>query len=196
MKPLIISGPSGGGKSTIITKAMEAYPDAFAFSISHTTRKPRPEEVDGINYWFVTEEKFKKMINDGEFLEYATFGGSMYGTSKKALDDVLKTERICIVDVELQGVKSIHGCKLDAKYILIKTPTLEILEQRLRSRKTETEESLTKRLNHAKEDLDAVSANPELFDFVIVNDNLERAYNEFLKIIENELDIVMNAKKK
>ncbi|EFO19316.1 guanylate kinase [Loa loa] len=196
MKPIVVSGPSGGGKSTVIGRAMETYPNAFAFAISHTTRKPRPGEVDGKNYWFVTEEKFKEMIKNNEFLEYATFGGNIYGTSKKALEDVSKAGCICILDVELQGVRSIHKCGLDAKYILIRAPSLKILEQRLRARKTETEESLKKRMKHAEDDLNAVDAEPSLFDFVIVNDDFERAYNDFLKAIKEELSEFMSLKDK
>ncbi|KAM3721006.1 Guanylate kinase [Dirofilaria immitis] len=167
---------------------MEAYPNTFAFAVSHTTRKSRPGETNGKSYWFVTEGKFKEMIKNNEFLEYATFGGNMYGTSKKALEDVSKTGRICILDVELQGVRSIHKCKLDAKYILIRTPSLKILEDRLRARKTETEESLKKRMKHAEDDLIAVDAEPGLFDFVIINDDFEQAYNDFLRAIKEELN--------
>ncbi|CAG9529743.1 unnamed protein product [Cercopithifilaria johnstoni] len=187
MKPIVVSGPSGGGKSTVIARAMKAYPNGFAFAISHTTRKPRPGEVDGRNYWFVTVEKFKEMIKNKEFLEYTTFGDNMYGTSKKALEDVSKAGCICILDVDIQGVRNIHRCGLDAKYILIKAPSLEILEQRLRARKTETEESLNKRLKHAENDLNAVDAEPGLFDFVIINDDFERAYNDFIKAVKEEL---------
>ncbi|VDP22650.1 unnamed protein product [Onchocerca flexuosa] len=151
MKPIVISGPSGGGKSTVISKAMEAYPNAFAFAVSHTTRKSRPGEIDGKSYWFVTEKKFKEMIENNEFLEYATFGGNMYGTSY-------------------------------------------VSEERLRARKTETEESLKKRMKHAEEDLNAVDADPSLFDFVIINDDFEQAYNDFLMAIKEELNEVASLK--
>lgn len=187
IRPVVLSGPSGGGKSTIITKAMHSFPNSFALSVSHTTRKPRPGEVNGVHYWFSDKETIEKMIANGEFLEYATFGGNIYGTTKKAVEDVQKTGRICILDVELQGVRNIKKCDLNAKYVLIRAPTLLILEERLRQRKTETEDSLKKRLKHAEEDLNAVAADPNLFDFIIVNDDLERAYNEFLSIIDEEM---------
>uniref|UniRef100_A0A9J2P259 guanylate kinase n=2 Tax=Ascaris TaxID=6251 RepID=A0A9J2P259_ASCLU len=194
IRPLVLSGPSGGGKSTIITRAMHDYPNTFALSVSHTTRAPRPGEENGVHYWFSDKESVEKMIAKGDFLEHATFGGNIYGTSKKAVENVQKTGRICILDVELQGVRSIKQCDLNAKYILIKAPNLEVLEERLRARKTETEESLKKRLKHAKEDLDAVAADPNLFDFIIVNDDLERAYKEFITAIEPELKLATSSK--
>ncbi|VDK46928.1 unnamed protein product [Anisakis simplex] len=200
IRPLVLSGPSGGGKSTIITRAMHDYPNTFALSvsrnfISNTTRQPRPGEENGIHYWFSDKESMQKMIDAGEFLEHASFGGNFYGTSKKAVEDVQKTGRICILDVELQGVRSIKKCDLNPKYILIKAPSLAVLEERLRSRKTESEESLAKRLKHAKEDLDAVASDPSLFDFVIVNDDLENAYQQFISAIEPELKAVKTAQK-
>ncbi|VDM46073.1 unnamed protein product [Toxocara canis] len=192
IRPLVLSGPSGGGKSTIITKAMHDYPHAFALSVSHTTRAPRPGEQNGVHYWFSDKESVEKMIEAGDFLEHASFGGNIYGTSKKAVEDVQKTGRICILDVELQGVRNIKKCHLNAKYILIKAPSLSILEERLRARKTETEESLKKRLKHAEEDLNAVASDPTLFDYIIVNDDLERAYKEFIDAIDAELKLVDN----
>lgn len=187
VRPIVMSGPSGGGKSTIITKAMHNYPGTFALSVSHTTRAPRPGEINGVHYWFSDKETIVKMIENGEFLEYANFGGNIYGTTKKAVEDVQKTGKICILDVELHGVRSMKRCSLDAKYVLIKAPSLKVLEERLRSRKTETEDSLQKRLKHAQEDLDAVSMDPTLFDYIIVNEDLEQAYKEFLDIIGPEL---------
>ncbi|VDN59000.1 unnamed protein product [Dracunculus medinensis] len=188
-RPIILSGPSGGGKSTILKKAMENYPDRFAFSsVLDTTRAPRIGEQNGIHYWFIDKASFEKMIANEEFIEYAVFSGNFYGTSKKAIEAVQKTGRICVLDVELNGVKNIRKFGLNAKYILIRAPDLQIIEDRLRQRKTETEETLQKRLNQAKEDLDAVCAQPDLFDFIIVNDDLQRAYEEFVDIIKEELE--------
>ncbi|XGW24745.1 hypothetical protein V3C99_006308 [Haemonchus contortus] len=191
-RPIVLSGPSGGGKSTILTRAMKEYPNSFAFSVSHTTRKPRNGEEHGVHYWFTEHDEMQRMIANGEFLEHATFGGNTYGTSKKAVNDVEQTGKICVLDIELQGVRNIKNSHFNARFILIRPPTLEILESRLRARGTEKEEDIVKRLKHAREDLAAVEQNPDLFDHVIVNDDLERAYKEFIKVIEEDLMSISN----
>ncbi|KAK5985923.1 Guanylate kinase [Trichostrongylus colubriformis] len=134
----------------------------------------------------------QRMIANGEFLEYATFGGNTYGTSKKAVNEVVQTGKICVLDIELQGVRNIKNTQLNARYILIRAPTLEILEARLRARGTEKEEDIARRLKHAREDLAAVERDPGLFDLVIVNDDLERAYKEFIHAIEEDLRSISN----
>ncbi|PIO64734.1 guanylate kinase domain protein [Teladorsagia circumcincta] len=106
---------------------------------------------------------------------------------KKAVSDVEQTGKICVLDIELQGVRNIKNTHLNARYILIRTPTLEILESRLRARGTEKEEDIARRLKHAREDLAEVEKDPELFDHIIINDDLERAYKEFIHIIEEDL---------
>uniref|UniRef100_A0A914NXH9 Guanylate kinase-like domain-containing protein n=1 Tax=Meloidogyne incognita TaxID=6306 RepID=A0A914NXH9_MELIC len=128
IKPIIISGPSGGGKSTILAKAMKEYPDAFAFSVSHTTRKPRDGELDGQHYYFIEKSEFERMIKDGEFLEHAQFGGNFYGTSKKAVQDICNSGKICVLDVELQGVRNFKKAQFEAKYIFVRPPSMEVLE--------------------------------------------------------------------
>lgn len=192
-RPIVLSGPSGGGKSTILTKAMKEYPDSFAFSVSHTTRKPREGELDGVHYYFTERSVMEKMIDNGEFLESAEFGGNFYGTSKKAVEDVEKAGKICVLDIELQGVRNIKSSHLKAKYILIKAPSIKALEERLRARGSETEDTLQKRLKHAQEDLDAVEQNPTLFDHIIVNDNIDSAYKQFINSISEELASVSTA---
>lgn len=189
IKPIIISGPSGGGKSTILAKAMKEYPDAFAFSVSHTTRKPRDGELDGQHYYFIEKSEFERMIKDGEFLEHAQFGGNFYGTSKKAVQDICNSGKICVLDVELQGVRNFKKAQFEAKYIFVRPPSMEVLENRLRQRGTETDDSLEKRLKHAKEDLLAVENESTLFDVVVINEQLDKAYSDFLNAIRSELDV-------
>uniref|UniRef100_A0A1I7YUA2 Guanylate kinase-like domain-containing protein n=1 Tax=Steinernema glaseri TaxID=37863 RepID=A0A1I7YUA2_9BILA len=127
IRPVVISGPSGGGKSTILNKATKEFPEAFAFSVSHTTRKPREGEEHGTHYFFTDKEEMKRMIGNNEFLEHAEFGGNIYGTSLRAVEDVQKTGKICVLDIELQGVRNIKNTSLDAKYILIRAPSIAVL---------------------------------------------------------------------
>ncbi|VDK62433.1 unnamed protein product [Cylicostephanus goldi] len=168
----------------------------------------------------------QRMIENGEFLEHASFGGNTYGTSKKAVKDVECTGKICVLDIELQGVLSIKKSNLNARFILIRPPSLEILvselilsdlifcealelslgmnaffepffdygyEKRLRDRGTEKEEDIEKRLKHAREDLKASEQNPDLFDLVIINDDLETAYKQFIAAIEDDLMSISSA---
>uniref|UniRef100_A0A915JDX8 guanylate kinase n=1 Tax=Romanomermis culicivorax TaxID=13658 RepID=A0A915JDX8_ROMCU len=186
-KPVVISGPSGGGKSTLLKKLFDAYSNAFAFCVSHTTRKPRPGEVNGKDYYFVDRDTMLKSIENNEFLEYAEFGGNLYGTSKKAVQDIQSFGKICILDVELQGVRSIKKANIEARYVYIKPPSVAELEKRLRSRGTETEDSVSKRLNQARIDMEAIEKEPTLFDYVVVNDNLDDAYKELHNIFEKDL---------
>ncbi|KAI1722305.1 guanylate kinase domain-containing protein [Ditylenchus destructor] len=172
---------------------MERYPGKFAFSVSHTTRKPRPGEIDGVHYHFTDMETMRKMIANGEFFEHAEFGGNLYGTSKKAVDVIQEAGKICVLDVELQGVLNFKKSNLPAKYILIKPPSIEVLKTRLKQRGTETPESLQKRLERAKDDLAAIdnimAKNDGLFDYVIVNDDLNYAYERFINALPlNKLD--------
>ncbi|KHJ96560.1 guanylate kinase domain protein [Oesophagostomum dentatum] len=107
---------------------MKEYPNSFAFSVSHTTRKPREGEEHGIHYWFVEQDEMQRMIAEGEFLEHATFGGNTYGTSKKSVSDVEKTGKICVLDIELQGVRNVKNhSSLNARFILIRPPSMDVL---------------------------------------------------------------------
>lgn len=179
--PVVFSGPSGVGKSTLLKKLFQDFPDAFGFSVSHTTRGPRAGEQDGIDYHFVTRELMQEEIAKNNFVEYAEFANKMYGTSKKSIKDVLESNRICILDVDEQGVKNLK--KLDdmpAKFIFISPPSIEELQTRLKSRGTETEETLKNRMNTASSAIEFSKKNGS-YDSVIVNDDLDKAYND-LKI--------------
>eukprot|EP00066_Takifugu_rubripes_P025226 XP_011614492.1 PREDICTED: guanylate kinase isoform X3 [Takifugu rubripes] len=176
-RPVVLSGPSGAGKSTLLKKLMKEYNNVFGFSVSHTTRNPRPGEENGKDYHYVTRDVMKAGIDKGEFIENAEFSGNMYGTSKAAVQDVQAKNLICILDIDMQGVKNIKKTDLNPIYISIQPPSMEVLEKRLRDRKTESEESLQKRLNAAKNEIE-FSKKPGIFDVVIVNDNLEDAYDQ------------------
>lgn len=181
-RPLVICGPSGSGKSTLLKRLFAEYPDTFGFSVSHTTRKPRPGEEDGVHYHFVAVEQMKTLIANDEFIETATFSGNMYGTSKQAVYDVQAQGRVCVLDIEIQGVEQIKKSPLNPFYIFNMPPTVEDLEKRLMKRGTETEESLAKRLEAAGREM-AYGQAPGNFDVIIVNDDIDRAYEEFMNFI-------------
>lgn len=186
-RPVVLTGPSGAGKSTLLKKLMKEFDNVFGFSVSHTTRNPRPGEVNGKDYHYVTREAMQSGIDGGEFIEHAEFSGNMYGTSKAAVQAVQARNLICILDIDMQGVRSIKKTDLDPIYISIQPPSMEVLEERLRDRKTETEENLQKRLNAALMDM-KFSQEPGLFDAIIVNDNLENAYEQLKSSLIEEIN--------
>ncbi|KAI8334294.1 guanylate kinase [Chlamydoabsidia padenii] len=173
----VISGPSGSGKSTLLKRLFNDYPGTFGFSISHTTRGPRPKEENGVDYHFVTKELMESEVAQGKFIESATFSGNMYGTSIKAVKDVVDVGKVCILDIDMQGVKAVKNTDLDPKYIFVQPPNMEILEQRLRGRGTEKEEAVLARLEASKAEL-AYAQEPSTYDHIIINDDLEHAYTQ------------------
>ncbi|KPJ16680.1 Guanylate kinase [Papilio machaon] len=153
-RPLVLCGPSGSGKSTLLKRLLKEFPDKFGFSVSHTTRAPRPGEKDGIHYHFTNKDDMLAAIEKGEFLETATFSGNMYGTSKKAVEHVRRTGRICVLDIEMEGVKQVKKTDLDPLLVFVMPPSIEELERRLRARNTEQEDALKKRLETAKREIE------------------------------------------
>jgi len=194
-RPLVICGPSGVGKSTLIERMKAAFPNAFGFSVSHTTRGPRPGEQDGVAYHFVTKESFLAAKANNEFIETAEFSGNMYGTSCKAVEDVQKAGQICILDIEMLGVKQLKAHPdIHPHYVFIRPPSIEELERRLRARQTEQEEAIQKRLARSKMELD-YGSEPGNFDLVIVNDNVDKAskeLNDFMAPKVEELNKIKN----
>jgi len=230
LRPLVVCGPSGVGKGTIINRFMQDSLSSnllpkFAFSVSHTTRQPRPGEVDGVHYNFVTREFFEEKIASNDFyIEWAEVHGNMYGTSFQAISDVSKNtdtqseiqniggdaEKHCLLDIDVAGVKSIKAFqaqqqkRLDmepnlgkakstqqylandmhelpqllAKFIFIAPPSMDALRDRLINRGTETPETLERRFQNARAELD-YGLQPGNFDAVVVNDDLEKAVSEF-----------------
>ncbi|KAI8343030.1 guanylate kinase [Chlamydoabsidia padenii] len=176
-KIFVISGPSGSGKSTLLKRLFNDFPGTFGFSISHTTRGPRPKEENGVDYHFVTKELMVKEIEQGKFIESATFSGNLYGTSIKAVKDVVESGKVCILDIDMQGVKAVKNTDLNPKYIFIQPPNFDILEQRLRGRGTETEDAVLARLMASKAGMD-YAQQPSVYDRIIINDDLETAYKD------------------
>jgi|TARA_B110000008_G_C16855412_1_gene518509 guanylate kinase len=176
-RPIVLSGPSGVGKSTLVGMLIKAFPDAFGFCVSHTTREPREGEVDGVNYHFTTEEDFKKMVDDKKFLEHAVVHGSSYGTSVKAVSEVRKSGKLCILDIDINGVKLVKETKIAPRYLFITPPSIGELESRLRGRGTETEENLALRLKNATTEIKYGTAVGN-FHKVITNDDVEETFSE------------------
>ncbi|MFN3406297.1 MAG: guanylate kinase [Caldimicrobium sp.] len=178
---LIVSGPSGAGKSTLL-KGLPV--DEFYFSISHTTRPPRQGETHGKEYYFVNKETFLKMLEAGEFLEWIEVHGNFYGTSIKEVEKAFSQGKHLVLDVEVIGASALkRKFGPSALSIFILPPNLKILEERLRKRGTESEEKIKERLERARLE---ISFAP-LFDYVIINDFLTEAKNNFLSIIKAEL---------
>ncbi|MEX2304658.1 MAG: guanylate kinase [Waddliaceae bacterium] len=176
----MISAPSGTGKTTLADRLTVEFPD-FIRSLSWTTREAREGETDGVDYVFVTEEQFLKGIKEGEFLEYAKIYGYYYGTSQKWVEERLNQGQHVLLVIDTQGAMQVRE-KTDAVLIFIQPPSLEELERRLRGRETEEEEAIQKRLKLAKHELKLASE----YDYYIVNDDLEVAYQELKKILTLE----------
>ncbi|KAJ4789896.1 Guanylate kinase [Rhynchospora pubera] len=180
-KPIVISGPSGVGKGTLINKLMKDFPSTFGFSVSHTTRAPREKEVNGIHYHFTEREVMETEIKEGKFLESALVHGNLYGTSVEAVEAVTDTGKRCILDIDVQGARSVRASTIEAIFIFVRPPSFEELEKRLRDRGTETEEQIQKRLRNARKEIE--EGKEGLFDHVLVNDDLESCYANLKKLL-------------
>ena len=180
-KLYIIAGCSGVGKGTLIKEFLKRNNDII-FSISYTTRSPRPGEEDGVNYFFISKEEFEKMIKNDGFIEYAEFSGNYYGTGKEFVQKKLANNQNILLEIEIQGCAQVKSKIPDAVSIFILPPSLQELEKRLRGRHTETEEVIQRRLEIAKKELE----ESKKFDYCIVNDNIEIALKELQKIFDSQ----------
>jgi guanylate kinase len=236
--PVVIAGPSGVGKGTLINKLLTDFPEFFGFSVSHTTRGPRPGEENGVHYNFVTKGDFEIAVEKGDFIEYAKVHTSYYGTSLQAVEkvsivlsrvmkflypflhfttnvsvfrqlllssistgtstslQVRSVGKVCILDIDIQGVQSVKRSTLDCKYLFIQPPSLLELENRLRGRGTETAEKIKIRLENAVGELD-YGAEPGNFDAIVVNVDLDSSYQQLVSILQGwypDLDLTLPSK--
>lgn len=177
-KLIVISGPSGAGKSTVVFKAMEGRDD-LCFSTSVTTRKPRPGEVDGREYFFVDLDRFAEMIANDELLEHAVYVANSYGTPRKYVEDKLNSGMNVLLDIEVQGARQVAEKMPDAVKIFIIPPSLQELERRLVGRGTDTARAIEARLIRARQEYQEA----DFYDYIIINDDAERAAKELEAII-------------
>ena len=175
----VIAGPSGVGKGTVHARARAALPESV-LSVSVTTRAPRPGEVDGVDYHFVSPERFQELIDQDQLLEWAEYAGERYGTPRVPVEEAVASGRIVVLDIELQGALQIKEHDPAALLVFLVPPSFEELERRLRARGTEPEAALQRRLSRAREELAAAHH----FDVEVVNDDLDRCVEEVLGAIE------------
>ena len=182
---IILSGPSGVGKETVRNRLEKIRKFELVYSISMTTRGPRNKEVDGINYYFVSEEEFKENIAKDNFLEYARFVGNYYGTPKDKVEKLREEGHNVLLEIEINGAKQVMSKVKDDAVIsfFLMPPSLDVLESRIRKRKTESEELIAERLHIGKE----VMTMTDDYDYVILNDKVNRAAEEISDLIERKL---------
>ena len=181
---IVYSGLSGVGKGTILQKLMPMEDLNLAYSVSMTTRAPRVGEVDGQNYFFVSKERFKEAILNGELLEHARFVENDYGTPKDYVEKMRNEGKNVILEIEIRGAKQVLEKCPDALSIYIVPPSMEELEKRIRNRNTEDEDTIMKRMAKAKRELEDVN----LYEHVVCNDDLDKATEEIRQIILNEMN--------
>lgn len=179
--PFIISGPSGAGKTTLYRLAVEAFEDV-KHSVSYTTRRPRPGDVEGVDYRFVDEGRFDEMVTAGEFIEHAVVHGNKYGTSKADLDGLLATGTSVILEIDVQGAEEIRKRLTGGVYVFILPPSIEACRERLTTRGKDEPGVIDKRVRIA---LEEIKKAPE-YDYIIINDDVQAAFATLKAIIEAE----------
>lgn len=184
-RPIVISGPSGVGKGTLANRLSDEHAGIFALAVSHTTREPRLGEVKGTSYFFVDPSTFHGLLSQGAFVQHATLNDNQYGTSRKAIADEMDKGRVVVLDVEMGGVQQLKANPaIDARYVFIKPPNLEDFKTRLCGRGIAEDEKLQQRLEKAKDEIEYATTQG-VYDKIIVNDYLEKAYQELEEFVYN-----------
>ena len=176
----VISGPSGAGKGTLVARLLREVPDCW-LSVSATTRAPREGEVDGVNYYFVTVERFMELVEADEMLEWAQYSGNLYGTPKRSVLEHAEQGYQVLLEIEVQGAAQIRKAIPESVLVFIEPPSLEELERRLRNRGTDSEEAIQRRLETARVELERKGE----YDFILVNDDLDVATEELVAFVNS-----------
>lgn len=177
---IVVSGPSGCGKGTVLAEILKS--DRIFYSVSATTRSPRQGETDGVNYYFLTKEKFEKLIEEDGMLEYASYCGNYYGTPKRPVEEMLEQGKHVILEIEVQGAMKVMEKCPEAVFVFILPPSLKELERRLNKRGTEAEDVIKKRLSEAAREIKQAYK----YDYAVINGELEKAVDDLKAIIRAE----------
>lgn len=178
-KIIVISGPSGVGKTTLYRKLLSEMPDRLEFSVSVTTRTPREGEKNGVDYHFVSRDEFQDRIKKDALVEYAEVYGNLYGTPKSEIDRITRSGKNCLLDLDVQGGRNIKKCYPESILIFITPPSLDELKSRILSRNQDSPEHIQRRLSKAMEEMSVRGK----YDYQIVNDKIDRAYDELKKLV-------------
>jgi guanylate kinase len=190
-KPLIVLGPSGVGKSTMLTRLMQRFPETFEFSVSTTTRAPRPGEQEGVHYFFVTREEFQQQVEEGRFLEWAEVHPNLYGTCRETVESSMTKGKVCVLDIDVQGALQINEKGLDCNYIFVMPPSMAELERRLKERSMEEDSVLRVTLRNAAAEIEKAKSNPQIFKDFIVNEEMDSAVEEFYHKLTQFYDFLL-----
>jgi guanylate kinase len=178
---LVISGPSGAGKGTLVAKLLEKDP-SFCFSVSVTTRARRENEIEDVHYHFISEEEYDKLLSEDAFIEHASVHGHRYGTLKAEVYDRMSRGQNVLLDIDPQGAREVMRKEKDCVSVFILPPSYHDLKVRLHSRNTENEEEITRRLNNARGEIEQMNR----YRYLVVNDNLELAFDQLMAIVRAE----------
>lgn len=176
----VISGPSGSGKSSLANRALEEIPN-LKFSVSHTTRGPRPGEENSVEYFFISGEEFEEMVQAGDFMEHACVFGHHYGTSEAHVETLRRAGYDVLLDIDVQGARQVRESHPEAVLIFVFPPSLEVLTRRLRNRNLDDESVITKRLSIAKDEINSY----RIYQYVIINEDYEESVGELKAIIQD-----------